>query len=89
MTGRATSMTNAIAASHGLDPEVYVGLDTAAMVAFDDREDPLTVVYPDGAMRALGDVSFVLGRLRGESMERVRLVFAPELGEEIRRSLQA
>jgi hypothetical protein len=59
------------------------------MVAFDDREDPLTVVYPDGATRPLGDVSFVLGRLRGESMERVRLVFAPELGDEIRRSLEA
>jgi HD superfamily phosphohydrolase len=89
--GRVAALDRArsVASARGLDPEVYVGLDTAAMVAFDDREDPLTVIYPGGAARALGDVSFVLGRLRGESMERVRLVFAPELGEEIRRFFEA
>jgi HD superfamily phosphohydrolase len=68
-----------IAAQAGLDPEVYVGLDAASMVAFDDSEDPLSVVFPNGKSRPLSEVSFLLGRLRGEQMERVRLVFAPEL----------
>lgn len=72
-----------IAREAGLDPELYVGLDAAATVAFDDSEDPLTVVFPNGKSRALSDVSFLLGRLRGEQMERVRIVFAPELRERI------
>jgi hypothetical protein len=72
-----------IARGAGLDPDVYVGLDAASTVAFDDAGDPLTVVFPNGATRPLSDVSFLLGRLRGERMERVRLLFAPELREGI------
>jgi uncharacterized protein len=67
----------------GLEPEVYVGLDAASTVAFDDSEDPLTVVFPDGKSRALSDVSFLLARLRSERMERVRLVFARELRDSV------
>ncbi len=78
-----------IAAAAGLEPEVYVGLDAASTVAFDDAEDPLTVVFPNGKSRALSEVSFLLGRLRGERMERVRLVFAPELREPIIAALGA
>jgi hypothetical protein len=40
-------------------------------------------VFPNGKSRALSEVSFLLGRLRSEKMERVRLVFAPELRERI------
>ncbi|HYQ15793.1 MAG TPA: HD domain-containing protein, partial [Polyangiaceae bacterium] len=72
-----------IAREAGLDPEVYVGLDAASTVAFDDSEDPLTVVFPNGKSRALSEVSFLLQRLLGEKMERVRLVFAPELRDRI------
>jgi HD superfamily phosphohydrolase len=72
-----------IARLAGLDPEVYVGLDAASTVAFDDSEDPLTVVFPNGKSRALSEVSFLLGRLRSERMERVRIVFAPELRERV------
>jgi HD superfamily phosphohydrolase len=72
-----------IARLAGLDPEVYVGLDAASTVAFDDSEDPLTVVFPNGKSRALSEVSFLLGRLRSERMERVRVVFAPELRERV------
>jgi hypothetical protein len=68
-----------IASAAGLDPEVYVGLDAATTIAFDDGEDPLTVVFPNGTQRPLSEVSFLLGRLRGERLERVRLLFAPEL----------
>jgi hypothetical protein len=52
-------------------------------VAFDDSEDPLTVVFPNGKSRALSEVSFLLQRLLHEKMERVRLVFAPELRDPI------
>jgi len=79
----ALELARDVARQAGLDPEVYVGLDAASMVAFDDAEDPLTVVFPNGKSRALSEVSFLLGRLRGEQMERVRLVFAPELRERI------
>jgi uncharacterized protein len=64
-----------------------VGLDAASTVAFDDAEDPLTVVFPNGKSRALSEVSFLLQRLLGEKMERVRLVFAPELRDEVIASL--
>jgi hypothetical protein len=78
-----------IAEAAGLDPQVYVGLDAASTVAFDDSEDPLTVVFPNGRSRALSDVSFLLGRLRSERMERVRLVFAPELRARVLSALGA
>jgi HD superfamily phosphohydrolase len=88
---RIEALQNArdIAEAAGLDPAVYVGLDAASTVAFDDSEDPLTVVFPNGKSRALSDVSFLLGRLRSERMERVRLVFAPELRERVLLALGA
>jgi uncharacterized protein len=79
----ALEVARDIAREAGLDPELYVGLDAASTVAFDDSEDPLTVVFPNGKSRALSDVSFLLGRLRSERMERVRIIFAPELRERI------
>lgn len=85
----ALQVARDIARQAGLDPEVYVGLDAASTVAFDDSEDPLTVVFPNGKSRALSDVSFLLGRLRGERMERVRLVFARELREQVQAALGA
>jgi HD superfamily phosphohydrolase len=77
-----------VAARAGLDPDVYVGLDRAFDTPFDDSQEPLTVIFPDGTQRRPGDVSFLLGRLRGERLERTRLIFAPELREEIVRSVQ-
>jgi hypothetical protein len=85
----ALQVARDIARQAGLDPEVYVGLDAASTVAFDDSEDPLTVVFPNGKSRALSDVSFLLGRLRSERMERVRLIFARELREQVQAALGA
>jgi HD superfamily phosphohydrolase len=85
----ALDVAREVAAERGLDPLIYVGLDAASTVAFDDLRDPLTVVFPGGRTRALADVSFLLGRLRGEKMSRVRLIFAPELRDEIVRRLEA
>jgi HD superfamily phosphohydrolase len=73
--------------SSPLDPAIYVGLDVASTVAFDDTDDPLIVMFRDGATRSLAEVSFLLGRLRKERMERVRLVFAPELREHVGKAI--
>jgi uncharacterized protein len=88
--GRLDALDRAreVAVAAGFDPEVYVGLDVASTVALDDDAEPLTIVFPDGAVRSLAEVSFLLGRLRGERMERVRLVFAPELRDEIKRTMK-
>ncbi len=77
-----------VARAAGLDPAVYVGLDEAADTPFDDAHEPLTVIFPNGKPRKPGDVSFVLGRLRGERLERVRLIFAPELRDGILRAIE-
>jgi len=84
----ALDIARDVAKKAGYDPEVHVGLDVASTVALDDADDPLTIVFPDGAVRSLGEVSFLLGRLRGERMERVRLIFLPELRDELKRALR-
>jgi hypothetical protein len=84
----ALDAARGVARAAGVDPEVYVGLDVASTVALDDADDPLMIVFPDGAVRALAEVSFLLGRLRGERLERVRLVFAPELRDGIKRAVK-
>jgi len=78
-----------IAKRHGLLPESYVGLDVARDTPFSDQDDPLTVVFPKGLAKKPGDVSFLLGRLRGETVTRTRLIFAPELRDDIRAAVSA
>jgi hypothetical protein len=72
-----------LASAQGLDPDHYVGLDAASDTPFDDTHDSLTVHFRRGPARKPGDVSFLLGRLRGQRMERIRLIFAPELRDAI------
>ena len=67
----------------GLDPDYYVGLDEAVDVPFDNSKDPLKVIFPDNVARAPRDVSFILGRLSGETLTRTRLVFPKELRGEV------
>jgi hypothetical protein len=76
-----------VARARGFDPDVFVGLDAPHTLAFEDDEDPLMVVFPNAAPRPLTEVSFLLGRLAGQRVERVRLVFAPELRDDIQRAL--
>ena len=75
---RALAVAQDVAAKAGLDPEVMVGLDVAEDTPF-SAKGSLRVIFPDGRGRDVADVSFLLGRLRGENLRRVRLVFAPEL----------
>lgn len=88
---RAAALATArdLAQKRGLDPESYVGLDVACDTPFSDDDDPLTVLFPHGVAKKPGDVSFLLGRLRGETVTRVRLIFAPELREAVTAAIPA
>jgi HD superfamily phosphohydrolase len=72
-----------VARQKGYDPDVYVGLDVASDLPFDDSNDSLMVVFPKGPPKKPSEVSLLLGRLRGERLERVRLVFPAELREDL------
>jgi HD superfamily phosphohydrolase len=76
-----------IARARGLDDTVYVGLDVASDIPFGADADPLLVVFEKGPARPLSEVSFLLARLAGQVLTRVRLVFAAELREEITAAL--
>jgi len=83
--GRAAALEVArgIAHGRGLDPDAYVGLDVAEDTPFGAESEPLLVVFAKGPARPLSDVSFLLARLAGQRLTRVRLVFAHELRDEI------
>ena len=71
----------------GYDPDVYVGLDVATDEPLGTSEAPLMVVYARGPARPLHEVSFLLGRLAGQVLSRVRVVLAPELRDRVTNAL--
>jgi HD superfamily phosphohydrolase len=75
-----------IAAAAGLDPEIYVGLDVATDTPYAD-DASLKVMFPRGRARLPSEVSFLLDRLRNETITRTRVIFAPELREAMREAL--
>jgi HD superfamily phosphohydrolase len=79
--GRAHALQTArqLASEAGFDPEVYVGLDFAADTPYREDDEHLRVIFPDGAERRPSEVSFLLARLKDETLERVRLILPPEL----------
>jgi hypothetical protein len=79
----ASEVARELVRARGLDPDVYVGLDRATLVPFDEASAGLRVIFPNGITRAPGDVSFVLGRLRGQRLEQVRLIFPAEIRDEL------
>jgi uncharacterized protein len=83
----ALAIARDVAASHGLDGDAYVGLDVASDEPLGGESAPLAVVYAKGPARPLHEVSFLLGRLAGQTLSRVRLVLAPELREPITHAL--
>ena len=83
----ALAVARDVAKSRGYDPELYVALDVASDTPFGGEAEPLMVVYAKGPARPLSDVSFLLARLAGQVMSRVRLIVAPELREDITRAL--
>jgi uncharacterized protein len=75
-----------IARAAGLDPDVYVGVDVASDVPYAD-DDSLSVIFPRGRARRPAEVSFVLDRLKGQRVTRVRVIFAPEIRDAVREAL--
>jgi HD superfamily phosphohydrolase len=87
--GREVALRTAreVAAARGLDGEAYVGLDVASDEPLGGEAAPLAVVYAKGPARPLHEVSFLLGRLAGQTLSRVRLVLARELREPVTHAL--
>jgi hypothetical protein len=75
----ALEVARDVARAQGLDAEAYVGLDVASDEPVGGQASPLLVVNAKGKARPLHEVSFLLGRLAGQAVSRVRLVLAPEL----------
>jgi HD superfamily phosphohydrolase len=85
---KALEMARKVARDRGMNPDVFVGLDIASDVPFGDGlGESLLVVFSKGPARQLRDVSFLLGRLAGQEISRVRIIFSPELREDITRVL--
>lgn len=84
---KALEVARDVARSRGFDPDLYVTLDIAADTPFGGEAEPLMVVYQKGPARPLSDVSFLLARLAGQVMSRVRLIMAPELRDDVTRAL--
>jgi hypothetical protein len=84
---QALEVARDVARARGFDPDAYVGLDVARDEPFGAQEDPLMVVYAKGRARPLAEVSFLLGRLAGQVLARLRLVLAPELREPVTHAL--
>jgi HD superfamily phosphohydrolase len=82
----ALATAQEIAAARGLDPAVYVGLDVATDTPYAD-DASLKVMFPKGRSRQPSEVSFLLDRLRNETITRTRVIFAPELREAMREAL--
>lgn len=82
----ALAVAREISAQGGLDPDIYVGLDVAEDTPYAEDES-LKVVFPKGRARLPSEVSFLLDRLRNETVTRARIIFAPELREAMREAL--
>ncbi len=80
---RAVAVARDVAASRGFDAHQYVGLDVASVEPFGAESEPLMVVYAKGPARPLHEVSFLLSRLAGQVLSRVRLILAPELRDAV------
>jgi HD superfamily phosphohydrolase len=84
---RALDAARDIAKRAGHEPDVCVGLDVATDEPFGKGGAPIAVVYAKGPARPLHEVSFLLGRLAGQVLSRVRLVLAPDLRESVTHAL--
>jgi HD superfamily phosphohydrolase len=84
---RALAIAREIAVTRGLDPDMYVGMDVATDTPFEDGAGVPVVIFAKGPPRPLREVSFLLGRLAGQVLSRVRLIVAPELRDEVTRAL--
>jgi hypothetical protein len=84
---RAFAVAGDLARRAGYEPEAAVGLDVASDEPFAGAEAPILVVYSKGPARPLHEVSFLLGRLAGQVLSRVRLILVPEIRDAVIRAL--
>jgi HD superfamily phosphohydrolase len=84
---RALAVAREVAEAHGMDPDAYTGLDVAGDIPFEDGGGAPVVIFTKGPPRRLSEVSFLLGRLAGQELSRVRLIVAPELRDDVTRAL--
>jgi hypothetical protein len=84
---RALAAARDVATRKGLDPDYYVGLDVAVDTPFGAEPEPLMVIYAKGPARPLSEVSFLLARLAGQVLSRVRLIVVPELRDDVIRAV--
>jgi HD superfamily phosphohydrolase len=75
-----------IAQAAGLDPAIYAGVDVATDTPYAE-DASLKVMFPRGRARLPSEVSFLLDRLRNETLARARIIFAPELRDAMREAL--
>jgi uncharacterized protein len=80
---RCLALAREVAASKGFDPDYYVGLDVAVDTPFGAEPEPLMVIFAKGPARPLSDVSFLLARLAGQVLSRVRLIVLPDLRDDV------
>jgi HD superfamily phosphohydrolase len=79
----AHAIVRDIATHAGFDPDSHVGLDVAEDTPFNDSDAAIVVLFPNGRACAPHEVSVLLRRLSGESVERVRLIFPPEIRSQV------
>lgn len=84
---RCLEAVSEIALRRGLPPDSYVGVDAPSVVAFEETKAPPLVRFRDGTEQLPSEVSFLLGRLKGETLTRPRLLFADELRVDVERAL--
>ena len=85
----AYAIVRDISEKAGFDPDWHVGLDIAEDVPFDHADAAIVVLFPNGRTRAPHEVSVLLRRLSGESVERVRLIFPPDIRSKVVAALDA
>lgn len=83
----ALARARVVAKTRAVCHESEVVLDVASDVPYAEPEgdspDGLWVVLRHRGVRRLGDLSFLLGELRNKRLERPRLVFPPELRDDV------
>lgn len=82
----AYEKVRAIANEAGFHPDYYTGLDVATDTPYAE-DSSLTVIFGTGRPRRPTEVSFVLDRLKDETLSRVRVVFPGELRQRVRDAL--
>ncbi|MCA9640449.1 MAG: hypothetical protein KC492_07115, partial [Myxococcales bacterium] len=90
---RIEASARAVATRAGLRPDLSVWLDVTEDTPYSEPTGENAagqwVMLRHRPPQRLGDVSFLLGELRNKRIQSARLVFLPELREDIERAISA